>query len=118
MPAHQRIATAKLLAGLGDAATQRRAVGVAEAAGWKALRHGDGRKPPPRKGDIDLEAKADAETRAWTDLRARAKSIGFRPPYDVDDLVGYRTLVERAERDKQIPRKGPQPVAELLARPQ
>lgn len=38
-----RLAAANLLRGMGDAATQQRAVQTAVANGWKSLRHGDGK---------------------------------------------------------------------------
>lgn len=113
MPGHQRIAAAKLLAGLGDSATQRRAVQLAEANGWKALRHGDGKAPPKSKADLAAEARKDSERVEWQNLRDRAERVGFRMPTHVDDLAGYRTLVERAEAHR--PRAGAvQPIAKLL----
>lgn len=100
MPGHQRIATAKLLAGLGDADTQRRAVATAEAAGWKALRHGDGRAPPRDPKADAAAARAESERIEWQNLEERAERVGFRKRVQADDLIGYRCLIERAERNQ------------------
>lgn len=117
MPGHQRIATAKLMAGLGDASTQRRAVRTAEANGWKSLRHGDGRdtRPANLRGE-DPSIKAERELREWRDLEARAERVGFRKRTDLDDLCGYRTLVEREENKRPASAKprGPHPIGALV----
>jgi len=114
MPGHQRIATAKLLAGLGDSATQRRAVLTAESAGWKSLRHGDGKAPRQTPQEAAAAKRAESERIEWQNLAERAERIDFRPRTAMDDLAGYRILVERAERNQ--PRVGSKPIAELLGR--
>jgi hypothetical protein len=118
MPGHQRVSVAKLLADLGDAETQLRAVKTAAAAGWKALRPGDGRAPAKTKAEKAEDARRASERVEWANLLDRAERIGFRSPGVKDDLAGYRCLVERAERDQ--PRGGKSvPLKDLLAgRPQ
>jgi hypothetical protein len=113
MPGHQRVSVAKLLADLGDAETQLRAVKTAAAAGWKALRPGDGRAPAKTKAEKAEDARRASERVEWANLLDRAERIGFRSPGVKDDLAGYRCLVERAERDQ--PRGGSVPIAKLLS---
>lgn len=119
MPSHQRISVAKLLAGLGDADAQLRAVQTAEANGWKALRPGDGRAPRKTPQEKSADARAESERIELQNLCERAERIGFRafkPGVD-HDASTYRYLVERAERDQ--PRGGTKTVAQLLGgRPQ
>lgn len=115
MPDQQRIAAAKLLSGLGDADTQQRAVQSAEANGWKSLRHGDGHNPRTAKLDAARAACAESERAEWANLRERAARIGFRMPTNLDDVSGYRCLVEREESNQPRRTAGaPKSVKELL----
>lgn len=62
-------------------------------------------------------ARAEADRVAFADLKVRASNIGFRQPTEGEDLIGYRTLVERAEYNAKMsaPRSGSaKPIAELL----
>jgi hypothetical protein len=63
----------------------------------------------------DPAKTAEIEKRQLENLKTRAAAIGFRMPTDSDDLIGYRTLVERAESNKPASRSGPQPITQLLA---
>jgi hypothetical protein len=67
----------------------------------------------PKKLKQDT-ARADSERIEWANIRERASRANFRGPMDGEDLIGYRTLVERAESNQ--PRKGALSVAELLGR--
>jgi uncharacterized protein YdaU (DUF1376 family) len=125
MPGHQRIAVAKLMAGLGDSAAQLLAVQTAEANGWKALRPGDGRKPIARKGEIDPAKQRQSEQRELLQLKTRAIVAGCRAPRNGEDVGDYRVVVERAEtaaKDRahreSLAKRGPQPIAKLLGRTQ
>lgn len=118
MPGHQRISTAKLLAGLGTPETQRRAVETAEANGWKSLRPGDGHNPRTAKQDAANAARAESERVEWRNLEERADRVGFRKRSPADDLGGYRALVERAEANQPRKSGGPAPIGKLLGRVQ
>ncbi len=64
--------------------------------------------------------RTEATERALVGFRARAEKIGFRDFIDGEDVLGYGTLVERAEnsaRDRQHAertKRAPQPIAKLL----
>ncbi len=112
-----RLSLAKKLAGMGDAEHQRKVVEQSMSADHVVLYPLKDRPAPPRKGEIDPAKKVADESRDWCQLKVRAEAIGFRPRTPADDLIGYRTLLERAEnaapRSKRI-----RTAAELLARPQ
>lgn len=69
----------------------------------------DGLFAPPKSAVLaqastaDKDRRAAAEARAMADLTTRAERIGHRKPFDGEDLIGYRTLVERAESN--LPRR-------------
>jgi hypothetical protein len=111
-----RISLAKKLSGMGDAEHQRRIVEQSMSADHVVLYPLKDRPAQLRKGDIDPAAKVATESRDWCQLKVRAEAIGFRARTPSDDLVGYRTLLERAEnaapRAKRI-----RTATELLARP-
>jgi len=96
------------MAALG--AGQMAAVKHSIAKGWQGLF-------PPKtafgKATPDDKARAaELEKRQFENLKSRATNVGFRMPLENEDLIGYRTLVERAEN--AVPR-GTQPIAKLLA---
>lgn len=41
--------------------------------------------------------KVGIDQKLMEELKVRAQKIGFRQPLETDDLIGYKTLVERAE---------------------
>lgn len=47
-----------------------------------------------------MEARQASERIEWQNLAERASRAGFRQPTPMDDLGGYRTLVERAEANQ------------------
>lgn len=49
------------------------------------------------KNSDDKVKRLERDQRALLDLQSRAQRIGFRQPIDGEDVIGYRTLVERAE---------------------
>ncbi len=55
---------------------------------------------PETPATLAAEKRIEAEHRAFADLRARADKIRFRMPFPGEDLIGYRTLVERAESNQ------------------
>jgi hypothetical protein len=63
--------------------------------------------------DADQGNRAEAEQRQFSELRDRAKAIGYRPPFEGEDLIGYRTLVER-EEGKRPRGVGPQHITKLF----
>ena len=98
----------KRLAALGT--QQREAVEHSIANGYQGLF-----APKSAKGVIQKIAN---DSHRWDEMKARAEKIGFRAPRDGEDLIGYGTLVQRAEHEDQLRRlglrKGPQPIAKLL----
>lgn len=89
-------AAKKRLASFGEG--QMDAVLTSIANGWQGV------FPPGKKAPSAVRAEeksaeiARAQARELAALRERAARIGFRPYVEgIDDLIGYRTLVERAE---------------------
>lgn len=76
--------------------------------------------PLPKEVIADLERRRrdDGKTaRQMAELALRASQVGFRQPFKGEDLLGYRTLVERAEHQHAVRRpRGPQSIADLLGR--
>lgn len=76
--------------------------------------------PLPKEVIADLERRRrdDGKTaRQMAELASRASQVGFRQPFKGEDLLGYRTLVERAEHQHAVSRpRGPQSIADLLGR--
>jgi hypothetical protein len=85
-------------------------------ATWRVWCRKDFNKPKGQAAQDFAAAKREASERIeWANLEERAKRAGFRDRTPADDLLGYRTLVERHESNR--PRVGTvQPIAELLAR--
>lgn len=79
------------------------------AQGWTGL---FALKAKPKNGAADAAKRAESERIEWQNLEERAERIGFRKRVAADDLIGYRTLVERHEANR--PRSGAQPIAKLL----
>jgi hypothetical protein len=92
------------LASFGDG--QMEAVLTSIANGWQGV------FPPGKKAQSQVRAEqkkvaqSEAEKREFDALRARAANVGFRGPYEGEDLVGYRTLVSRAESRAYYAQRG------------
>jgi hypothetical protein len=52
---------------------------------------------PETPASRNAELRTQADLRAFAELKSRAERIGYRQPLEGEDLIGYRTLVERAE---------------------
>lgn len=55
---------------------------------------------PETQASVAAELRNAAELRQFGELRVRAEKIGYRQPLNGEDLIGYKTLVERAESQK------------------
>lgn len=105
-----RISLAKKLAGMGDAEHQRQVIEQSISSDHVVLY---ALKDRPSKHALDSARVTQANQRKLVELKSRAARIGFRAYIDGEDVLGYATLVERAEN--QRPRAGAmQPVAKLL----
>lgn len=116
-----RIATAKKLAGMGDAALQAQVVAQSisnDHATLYAL------KDRPSKQAASAAQSIADQRRELSGLKVRAEAIGFRAPHRGEDVSDYRYVVERAEREaKDVAYRkgrekvgGPQSIAKLLPR--
>jgi len=113
-PMSQKLA-AKKLAKFGK--DQMRVVEQAIENGWTGLwpltEKGNGGPPAFR-----AEKKAQRDLIEMNELKIRAEKIGFRQPLPGEDLLSYRTLVERAEwqasEKRRVQARGMQPIAKLL----
>lgn len=96
----------KRLAALGP--QQREAVEYSIANGYQGLFAPKSAKTVIRKMNNDASEMLE--------LRSRAEKIGFRMPLDGEEVIGYRTLVNRAEEANywKERRKGQTSVAEML----
>jgi hypothetical protein len=115
-----RIATAKKLAGMGDADLQAQVVEQSisnDHATLYAL------KDRPSKQAASAAQSIADQRRELSGLKLRAEAIGFRAPHRGEDVTDYRVMVERAERDAKdrsyregVAKRGggPQPLAKLL----
>lgn len=63
-----------------------------------------------------LVRKMNSDASEMLELRVRAEKVGFRIPYDGEDVIAYRMMVARAENDYywNQRRKGATSTAELL----
>jgi hypothetical protein len=87
----------KKLASFGD--SQMQVVENSIANGWTGLF-----PPAKEKGAFRMQQSAHREDREFERLRARAAKVGFRQPYEGEDLIGFKTLLERAEWNHQMGR--------------
>jgi hypothetical protein len=63
------------------------------------------------------QENAQRQDRDFAEYESRARRVGFRGPINGEDLLGYKTLVERAEHNHAVNRPktvGPVPIANLL----
>ncbi len=105
-------AAKKRLASFGEG--QMDAVLTTIANGWQGIFPPGQKSQSVKKAEQKAQAQMQAEHRAFAELRSRADAIRFRMPIPGEDLIGYRTLVERAEDQHQRKRSGPQNIAKLL----
>lgn len=119
-----RISLAKRLAGMGDTAQQEAVVEQSISADHAVLY---ALKDRPSKGATSAADRRRSEQREMLDLKARAEVVGYRAPHRGEDLVDYRSRVERAETEaKDLTYReglakrtaGAKSAAELLAGPQ
>lgn len=100
----------KKLAGFGE--YQMEVVERSMTEEWRGL------FPLPKAMLAELEKKKRDESKRLRDLAAlaeRARRVGFREPMYLEDVLGYQTLVERAEHLAwSKSRGGPRTVGELL----
>jgi hypothetical protein len=95
-------AAKKRLASFGDG--QMEAVLTSIANGWTGVFPPGKKAPSVVRAEERSQQRAQSEARALAELRTRAARIGFRGYIEgIDDLIGYRTLVERAESN--LPRR-------------
>lgn len=102
----------KKLASFGD--RQMDAVENSICNGWTGLF-----PPPKEKAVFKKEQDTKRQDRDFAEYESRAKRIGFRGPFSGEDLLGYKTLVERAEHNHAMSRprgNGPQTVAQLFGK--
>jgi hypothetical protein len=98
-------AAKKRLASFGDG--QMDAVLTSIANGWTGVFPPGKKAPSAVRDEQKARDRAQTEARHLADLRARAARIGFRDYIEgIDDLCGFRTLVERAESNQ--PRRAAQ----------
>jgi hypothetical protein len=96
----------------GDEREQLRAVENSIANGWTGLF-----PPPKEKAVFKAQENAQRQDRDFAEYESRARRVGFRGPINGEDLLGYKTLVERAEHNHAVNRPktvGPVPIANLL----
>jgi hypothetical protein len=101
----------KKLASFGD--QQMAVVENSITNGWTGLF-----PPPKEKAAFKAKLASDRESRDFEELKSRAARVGFRQPTPQDDLIGYKTLVQRAEHSHAMSRpvtRGPQPINKLLS---
>jgi hypothetical protein len=102
----------KKLASFGN--RQMDAVDNSIANGWTGL------FPPPKEKAVFKQQQDTArQDRDFQEFASRAKRVGFRAPFQGEDLIGYKTLVERAEHQHAMNRpkgNGPATVSELFKR--
>lgn len=82
----------KKLASFGD--QQMAVVENSITNGWTGLF-----PPPKEKAAFKAVLASNREDRDFQELRTRAARIGFRQPMPTEDLLGYKTLVQRAEHN-------------------
>ena len=97
----------KRMAALGD--RQMAAVEYSIANGYVGLF-----APNKTKAEVDAEKRKVREQIEMREIEARAVKIGFRSPLPSEDLIGYRCMVERAERAQPDKRRGMQSIANLI----
>lgn len=104
----------KKLASFGD--QQMAAVENSIANGWTGLF-----PPPKEKAAFKQQLNTQRQDRDFEELKTRATRVGFRQPRENEDLLGYKTLVERAEHQAAMARlekkaSEPTPILSLLRR--
>jgi hypothetical protein len=110
-PVSIELAQRKLMS-FGDEREQLRAVENSIANGWTGLF-----PPPKEKAVFKAQENAQRQDRDFAEYESRARRVGFRGPINGEDLLGYKTLVERAEHNHAVNRPktvGPVPIANLL----
>jgi hypothetical protein len=110
-PVSIELAQRKLMS-FGDEREQLRAVENSIANGWTGLF-----PPPKEKAVFKAQENAQRQDRDFAEYESRARRVGFRGPMNGEDLLGYKTLVERAEHNHAVSRPktvGPVPIANLL----
>jgi hypothetical protein len=110
-PVSIELAQRKLMS-FGDEREQLRAVENSIANGWTGLF-----PPPKEKAVFKAQENAQRQDRDFAEYESRARRVGFRGPMNGEDLLGYKTLVERAEHNHAVNRPktvGPVPIANLL----
>jgi hypothetical protein len=72
------------------------------------------------KGPAQFKAEKQAhrDLIEMNELTLRAEKVGYRKPIEGEDLIGYRTLVQRAEGraadERRAQNRGVQPIGNLL----
>jgi hypothetical protein len=94
-------AAKKRLASFGDG--QMDAVLTSIANGWQGVFPPGKKAPSQVRADQKKVERSQAEAREFEDLKARAQRVGYRQPFQGEDLIGYRTLVQRAEANSWKP---------------
>lgn len=94
-------AAKKRLASFGDG--QMEAVLTSIANGWTGVFPPGKKAPAVVKAEEKAKQRAQAEELEFLGLRIRAEKVGFRQPYAGEDLIGYKTLVQRAEANNWKP---------------